>query len=151
MAPHRPTQEAGRTARFGRRGGQDADVDGTAARTEAGIERMLRVVEAIPAAQVLTYGDVAALSGYGGPRTAGQVMARHGAGVPWHRVVDASGRAPAAHRVRARRAWAEEGTPLRGPQPDPVVDLASARWDPSPDEIADLLVDVPWPDAGQEP
>jgi alkylated DNA nucleotide flippase Atl1 len=78
-------------------------------------------------------------------------MARHGAGVPWHRVVDASGRAPAGHRVRARRAWAEEGTPLRASQQDPVVDLARARWAPSSDEIAVLLVDVPWPDVGQEP
>jgi alkylated DNA nucleotide flippase Atl1 len=95
---------------------------------------------------VLTYGDVAALSGYGGPRTAGQVMVRHGAGVPWHRVVDASGRAPTSHGARARRAWAEEGTPLRGPHEDPVVDLAAARWSPAPDVVAALLVEVPWPD-----
>ncbi len=51
-----------------------------------------RVVRRIPRGQVATYGQVAAMLGH--PRAAravGQAMRHCPAGVPWHRVVNASG------------------------------------------------------------
>lgn len=87
-------------------------------------ERVLDCVRDIPAGRVLAYGDVAHMLGEGGPRAVGTVLARFGAGVPWHRVVRADGRPPAGHEVEARRRWQEEGTPVRGER----VDMAAARW-----------------------
>lgn len=55
--------------------------------------RVLAVVAALPAGELLTYGEVAAEAGRpGAARAVGTVMRRHGAGVPWWRVVPASGR-----------------------------------------------------------
>ena len=42
--------------------------------------RVLDVVDAIPAGQVMSYGDVAEYLGAGGPRQVGRVMARYGGG-----------------------------------------------------------------------
>jgi alkylated DNA nucleotide flippase Atl1 len=89
---------------------------------------VLDIVERIPPGKVLTYGDIAALVGSGGPRQVGQVMSRWGGGgVPWWRVLRADGSPVAGHESRALRHYAEEGTPLRpGGQ---KVDLRRARWD----------------------
>lgn len=103
---------------------------------EDGVEAMLRVVEAIPPGRVITYGDLGELSGFGGPRTAGSVMARHGSAVPWHRVVSARGTLPESLLVRAQERWRAEATPLLG-QGD-RVDLRLARWEPTPDELSAL-------------
>jgi alkylated DNA nucleotide flippase Atl1 len=54
-------------------------------------------------------------------------MARHGAPVPWWRVVRADGTLPPSHGDRARQAYLEEGTPLR---PSGAVDLRAALWLP---------------------
>ena len=89
------------------------------------VEEVLRLVEAVPPGSVTTYGDLAEMVGRGGPRQVGAVMARHGGGVPWWRVVRADGRPADGLTERALRRLVEEGVPVR----DGRVRLASAaRW-----------------------
>lgn len=90
------------------------------------VEAVLALVERIPPGRVMSYGAIAEYVGTGGPRQVGAVMARYGGGVPWHRVVNATGRVPPGHEVRALRLLDEEGTPLRGER----VDMRSAAWWP---------------------
>lgn len=63
---------------------------------EAGInERIWQVVAAIPAGKVMTYGAVASQAGLPGAarRVGAALKALHGeTRVPWHRVINASGR-----------------------------------------------------------
>ncbi|MGW5671388.1 MGMT family protein [Micromonospora sp. NPDC003776] len=94
------------------------------------VEAVLDLVERIPPGRVMSYGAVAdALadrSGRSSARLVGSIMARHGGGVPWHRVVNSAGRLPPGHE---REAWARlraEGCPLRGER----VDIAAAAWSP---------------------
>ena len=97
-------------------------------------EAVLRVVERVPRGRVTTYGAVADAVGAqlhrGGPRLVGNVMARHGAGVPWWRVVRSDGSLPPSHEGEARQAYLEEGTPLR---PSGAVDLVASFWQPAID------------------
>ncbi|MEU4693140.1 MGMT family protein [Actinoplanes sp. NPDC023714] len=94
------------------------------------VERVLTLVESIPEGRVMSYGAIAdALaesSGRNSPRQVGTIMARHGGGVPWHRVVSSSGRLPPGHEREARARLLAEGVPLRG---DRVV-IADAGWMP---------------------
>jgi methylated-DNA-protein-cysteine methyltransferase-like protein len=90
------------------------------------VERVLTVVETIPPGRVMTYGAIAEYVGAGGPRQVGTVMARYGGGVPWHRVVAASGRVVPGHEAEALQRLRAEGTPLRGER----VDIAAAAWWP---------------------
>ena len=85
---------------------------------------VLDVVDRIPRGKVMAYGDVAEYVGTGSPRTVGMVMARHGAEVPWHRVVMADGSLPPGHERRALALLRRERTPLR----DDRVDMTRARW-----------------------
>jgi len=73
-------------------------------------DRILDVVAAIPPGRVSTYGDVAARAGGNSPRFAGWVLAQlANDGIPWHRVLPASGR-PAPHlAVRQLALLAAEG------------------------------------------
>ncbi|MFY1704470.1 MULTISPECIES: MGMT family protein [Micromonospora] len=93
------------------------------------VEAVLDLVERIPPGRVMSYGAVAdALaerSGRASARLVGSIMARHGGGVPWHRVVTSSGRLPPGHEVEARARLRAEGTPLRAAG----VEM-SAAWDP---------------------
>jgi alkylated DNA nucleotide flippase Atl1 len=94
------------------------------------VEAVLSLVEQVPRGRVTTYGALAdALFDDfgGGPRQVGSVMARHGAPVPWWRVVRADGTLPPSHGDRARQAYLEEGTPLRS---SGAVDLRAALWLP---------------------
>lgn len=95
------------------------------------VEAVLVCVERIPRGRVTTYGAVADAVGErlgrGGPRLVGNVMARHGAPVPWWRVVRADGSLPPSHQGEARQCYLEEGTPLR---PSGNVDLVAAFWQP---------------------
>ncbi|GAA4735396.1 hypothetical protein GCM10023350_18990 [Nocardioides endophyticus] len=95
------------------------------------VELVLRCVEAVPRGRVTTYGTIAevvgAVVGGGGPRLVGNVMASHGAGMPWWRVVRADGSLPPSHQGEARQAYLEEGTPLR---PSGNVDIRVALWRP---------------------
>jgi len=92
-------------------------------------EEVLALVERIPPGRVMTYGAIADVIGRGGPRQVGAVMSRYGGGVPWHRVVAASGRLVPGHEVEALRRHRAEGTPLRGPDRD-RIDLTAAFWYP---------------------
>ena len=87
-------------------------------------ERVLELVARVPEGRAVTYGDVAGLLDEGGPRQVGQVLARYGGGVPWHRVVRADGSPPTALEALARLR--SEGVPLRAG--GEKVDLALARW-----------------------
>jgi methylated-DNA-protein-cysteine methyltransferase related protein len=86
---------------------------------------VLDVVDRIPAGRVLTYGDVAELHGRGSPRTVGAVLSEHGREVPWHRVVQASGRPAEPHLHEALRLLRAEGCPVEGER----VVMDRARWD----------------------
>ena len=86
---------------------------------------VLDLVDTIPPGRVLTYGDVAELHGRGSARTVGAVMSDHGREVPWHRVVQASGRPAEPYVAKALELLTAEGCPVVGER----VDLAAARWD----------------------
>ena len=103
------------------------------------VEAVLAVVELVPPGTAVAYGDVAELLGAGGPRQVGAVMSHYGSGVPWWRILKASGQAPEGHDAEALRHYLDEGTPLLG-SPDEFlrtgdgrwrVDLAAARWAPT--------------------
>jgi len=92
-----------------------------------GPDRVLEVldfVDAIPPGHVMSYGDVARHVGLASPRQVGQIMARHGHAVPWHRIVMADG-SPAPHQPREQLArLRSEHVPLVGGR----VDMTRARW-----------------------
>jgi methylated-DNA-protein-cysteine methyltransferase-like protein len=94
------------------------------------VEEVLRLVESIPEGRVMSYGAIAdALaesSGRNSPRQVGTIMARHGGGVPWHRVVTSAGRMPPGHEQEARQRLLSEGVPVKGEH----VDMARAGWTP---------------------
>jgi methylated-DNA-protein-cysteine methyltransferase-like protein len=94
------------------------------------VEEVLALVERIPEGRVMSYGAIAdALaeeSGRNSARLVGGIMARHGGGVPWHRVVNSAGRMPPGHEQEARRRLLAEGVPLKGEH----VDMARASWTP---------------------
>lgn len=95
------------------------------------VERVLSIVETIPVGRVMSYGAIADLVGRGGPRQVGKVMALYGGGVPWWRVVRADGTLPDSHDARARAAYLEEETPLRGDLTERArVDMRRAGWFP---------------------
>lgn len=91
------------------------------------IEAVLAIVEQIPRGRVTTYGAIADVVG-SGPRLVGNVMAGHGAPVPWWRVVRADGSLPPSHEDEARHCYLEEGTPLR--RSGTSVDIVAAFWQP---------------------
>lgn len=118
------------------------------------VEAVLAIVELVPAGSAVAYGDVAELLGSGGPRQVGAVMSSYGSGVPWWRVLKASGHAPEGHEADALRRYLAEGTPLLGAYLDFQrtgegrwrVDFSAARWAPSEaqfdgiDAVAGVLV-----------
>jgi methylated-DNA-protein-cysteine methyltransferase related protein len=71
-------------------------------------ERVIAVIAGLQAGEVVSYGDVAAQAGYpGAARGVGSILA-HSDGLPWWRVVMASGRlAPGKERVQARLLQSE--------------------------------------------
>ena len=107
------------------------------------VEAVLAVVELVPPGSAVSYGDVSELLGSGGPRQVGSVMSHYGGGVPWWRVLKASGHAPEGHESEALRHYLEEGTPLAGAHESFLrtgegrwrVDLPAARWTPTDPEF----------------
>ena len=98
---------------------------------EAYVEAVLRIVEAIPAGRVMSYGAVADAVGRGGPRQVGRVMATYGGAVPWWRVVHADGTLPDSHRLTAREHYLAEATPLAVRlEHRPRIDMRAAAWAP---------------------
>lgn len=86
------------------------------------------IVNAIPEGKVLSYGDVAALSGRpANARLVGKILAGIGMDslVPCHRVVNAAGR-PAPHWLSQRQLLRDEGVEFL---PGGNVDMRRFRWD----------------------
>lgn len=90
------------------------------------VEAVLSAVEQIPPGQVVSYGDIAELVGFGGPRLVGRVMSTHGAAVPWWRVVRADGRPARGLEQEALARLAVDGAELRRDH----VNMARSRWRP---------------------
>lgn len=68
---------------------------GRAPRERGGLhERIYALVRMIPPGRVATYGQIAAIEGRCTPRMVGYAMAAVpvGSGVPWHRVINSTGR-----------------------------------------------------------
>lgn len=95
------------------------------------VTHVLGIVESIPPGRVMTYGDVAAVLGSRGARLVGQIMARHGAGLPWWRVIRAGGHPPIGHEERALHHYRAEGTPLKTGPNGYRIDYPAARWSPA--------------------
>ena len=68
------------------------------------IEHVLRCVEQVPVGHVAAYGVIGRIVSVG-PRQVGQLMHRHGDGVPWWRVTSASGELPPGILARALPHW----------------------------------------------
>ena len=94
------------------------------------VEEVLSLVERIPVGRVMSYGAIADcladVSGRNSARQVGTIMARHGGGVPWHRVVTSAGRMPPGHEQEARQRLLSEGVPLKGDH----VNMSLASWAP---------------------
>lgn len=89
-------------------------------------DRVLAVVERIPAGRVMTYGDVAEYLGESSARGVGRVMALSGGDVPWHRVVLSTGAPAPGLETRALDRLRADRTPLS--VDGTRVDLRRARW-----------------------
>lgn len=113
-------------------------------------EPILDLVEQVPPGRVTTYGAVGDAVGCG-PRLVGNVLARHGAPVPWWRVVRADGSLPPSHQGEARARYREEGTPLRrsAGADGARVDLVAAYWQP-PLEVLAGAADEPGAEEGPD-
>jgi O-6-methylguanine DNA methyltransferase len=98
---------------------------------EAFRKRVLQVVSRIPAGKVASYGDVAALAGR--PRAAravGRIMAAGDRpGLPYHRVVSASGQVGGYGGSPALKAslLVAEGLAVRQGR---ILGFAASRWRP---------------------
>jgi alkylated DNA nucleotide flippase Atl1 len=91
--------------------------------------RVLDVVDSIPAGRVMSYGDIAEYLGAGlGPRQVGRVMSVYGGAVAWWRVIHSDGTPAPGHDSRALQHYLAEGTPLRSARPPVRVDMRRARW-----------------------
>ena len=92
-------------------------------------ERIWQVVAEIPFGNVASYGQVAELAGLPrGARRVGRCLSRLPAGtrLPWHRVVNASGRIslPGSAGQRQRELLLDEGVAFDGDR----VKLCCCRW-----------------------
>ncbi|HKB31374.1 MAG TPA: MGMT family protein [Streptosporangiaceae bacterium] len=105
--------------------GQQAD---SAGEVDGFADRVLGVVERIPAGRVMSYGDIAEYLGEGGPRQVGRVLAQWGGAVPWWRVIHADGSPPPGHERAAHAHYLTESTPLRAHAAAVRVDMRLARW-----------------------
>jgi methylated-DNA-protein-cysteine methyltransferase-like protein len=95
-----------------------------------GPEAVLDLVERIPPGRVMSYGMIAEVLGLRSARIVGNVMARDGGAVPWHRVVNFAGRLPPGKEAEARARLEVEGVPFRGAH----VAMRDAAWWPDETE-----------------
>ena len=106
----------------------DIEVEQTDAR-----EAVFAVVRRIPAGQVMTYGQIASeLGSRLSPRAVGWMLHRCPDGIPWQRVVNASGgcstdRLPDFPQGIQRSMLEGEGVVFRD---DGTLDLECHRWNP---------------------
>ena len=92
-------------------------------------ERILSIVQSIPAGRVTTYGAIADQVEGASARSVGRALTVDGHEAPWWRVVNAAGRpAPGVVQV-ARERYAEERTPLTAHENGTYsIDLTKAFW-----------------------
>lgn len=76
---------------------------------DVSVERVLRLVELVPAGRVVSYGTIGLVASCS-PRYVGRVMRIFGSNVTWWKVVNAAGALPVQLLPEARRHWDEEGT-----------------------------------------
>lgn len=77
------------------------------------VEAATKVIAAIPPGEVVTYGEVADEAGYpGASRAVGRLLATSPEGLPWWRVVTASGRLVPGHERNHARLLRAEGVQL---------------------------------------
>jgi methylated-DNA-protein-cysteine methyltransferase-like protein len=86
--------------------------------------RVLACVAAIPPGRVMSYGGVGRCAGTRAARAVGQVLARSGDGVPWHRVVRADGTLADHLRAEQYGLLLAEGIPMD----DQRVVMEWAEW-----------------------
>ena len=121
--PRRPTRSAPRV---------HGDVQGD---RKSGWEKIYRLVRRIPKGKVMTYGQIATLlESRLSPRAVGWAMHGCPEGVPWHRVVNASGgcstdRIPDIPEGLQRAMLEAEGVEFRD---NGTLDLKRHRWNPRP-------------------
>jgi alkylated DNA nucleotide flippase Atl1 len=73
-------------------------------------DAVLAVLAALPAGEVITYGEVAAEAGRpGAARAVGRIMAGSDGALPWWRVVAADGRLVPGHEAEQRWRLVAEG------------------------------------------
>ena len=73
------------------------------------VERVRAVIRAIPAGEVLSYGEVADRADLRSARLVGHILSSDGHGLPWHRVLRADG-TPTPHlKERQLRLLRAEG------------------------------------------
>ncbi|KAA3635819.1 MAG: 6-O-methylguanine DNA methyltransferase [Armatimonadetes bacterium] len=78
-------------------------------------EAVITVIEAIPAGEISTYGEVAAEAGFPGAARAVGHLLRTTHGLPWWRVISTNGRlVPGLEREHAQRLRAEGITVTQG-------------------------------------
>jgi methylated-DNA-protein-cysteine methyltransferase-like protein len=70
--------------------------------TDEMAQRVRAIVAAIPAGEVLSYGEVAALAGLSSARQVGRILAGSN-DLPWHRVIRANGK-PTPHLAAKQTA-----------------------------------------------
>jgi methylated-DNA-protein-cysteine methyltransferase-like protein len=104
----------------------------------ARMQRIWETIAEIPPGCVANYGQVAEIAGIPrGARQVGYALRRAPANLdlPWHRVVQASGRSafePGSRAYRTQRdRLADEGVIMRGGR----VDMQHYRWRPALDEL----------------
>jgi methylated-DNA-protein-cysteine methyltransferase-like protein len=92
-------------------------------------EAVSAVIAATAPGEVVTYGEVAAEAGFpGAARAVGSLLFHHGEGLPWWRVVTATGRlVPGHEREHARRLRAEGVTVRDGRVRDGRVRVTPGR------------------------
>jgi methylated-DNA-protein-cysteine methyltransferase-like protein len=82
---------------------------------DAFTEAVISVIEAVPSGEISTYGEVAAEAGYPGAARAVGNLLRTTPGLPWWRVIAASGRlVPGSEREHAQRLRAEGVSIVKG-------------------------------------
>lgn len=104
-------------------------------------EKIYAAIRRIPKGRVATYGQVARAAGLPGrARLVGKALAElpGGAGVPWHRVINASGgiseRSEPSSPLIQQRRLEREGVVFR---PSGTVDLGKFRWRVAVDPAAE--------------
>lgn len=105
---------------------------------ETRMRRIWETIQDIPRGCVANYGQIAEIAGI--PRGARQVgyalrYARKDVVLPWHRVIQSSGKSAFDQNSRAfkiqRKRLAEEGVVMRNGK----VDMKKYRWEPDLDEL----------------